>query len=384
MKFYSDNDSLIIYFEGKLSADNALIIEEELNNIISSNNPKKIIFDFKDLEYVSSAGLRVILKIKKKHDDIEITNVSLEIYDILQMTGFTEMMKVTRMLNEIDITGASIVGEGYFSTVYRINKDTIIKVFNRTSDPEQIERELTRAKQAFVLGIPTAISFDIVSVGEKLGVRFEMLDCKSLRDSLRDEPNRYNEYMDRYAKLLKKINTTICTSTDIPKMKQSYLDRLNFVKPYFDSKYWDKLFKMISDIKDVNTFVHGDCHVKNIMVEKDELLLIDMDTLSVGHPIFELAQLYASYIAFEEEEPGNNISFFGLKPEFVSKMFYDLMNDYFDSFDEDKLNKIRILCYLQMAWWNLINASDNLKWFNGAKKRLAVLLDKYDDLDIGI
>ena len=44
MKFYSDNDSLIIYFEGKLSADNALIIEEELNNIISSNNPKKNYF----------------------------------------------------------------------------------------------------------------------------------------------------------------------------------------------------------------------------------------------------------------------------------------------------------------------------------------------------
>ena len=82
-----------------------------------------------------------------------------------------------------------MIGNGFFSTVYRIDKDTIIKVFNRVSDPEQIERELKLAKQAFILGIPTAISFDIVRVDDKLGVRFEMLDCMSLRDAREKSSN---------------------------------------------------------------------------------------------------------------------------------------------------------------------------------------------------
>lgn len=384
MKFENNNGILTFHFEGMINSDNAQNVEKEVDDILSYNKSSKQILDFKDLEYVSSAGLRIILKLRKRFENLEIINVSLEIYDILQMTGFTEIVKVSRAINEVDISGATIVGEGYFSTVYRINKDTIIKVFNRTSDEDQIERELTRAKQAFVLGIPTAISFDIVKVGDKLGVRFEMLDCKSLRDCLRDDKEKYDEFIRRYASLIKKINTTICESKDVPSMNKAYLDKLNALKPHLDNKLYDKLYKMISSVKETSTFVHGDCHMKNIMVQGDELLLIDMDTLSVGHPIYELAQLYASHIAFEEEDPGNTIRFFGLDANFVRKIFDDVMNLYFDSFNEDILNKIRIVCYIHMAWWNLVNVSDDLRWFNGSLKKLTELLDKYDNLEIGI
>ena len=384
MEYKYDNNSLTIYFEGKFSADNALLIENEIEEIIGDKEINKLLLDFKELEYVSSAGLRVILKLKKRFPDMEIVNASLDVYDVLQMTGFTEMVKVSRALSFVDVSNASIVGEGYFSTVYRIDKDTIIKVFNKTSDPGQIERELTRAKQAFILGIPTAISFDIVSVGDKLGVRFEMLDCKSLRDCFRDEPENYCDLIKRYASLIKKINTTICESKDIPSINKSYLDKLDVLKPYFQKEEFDKLYRMITSIKETNNFVHGDCHMKNIMVQGDELLLIDMDTLSVGNPLFELAHLYASHIAFEEEDPGNSKRFFGLDSEIVRKIFYDVMNLYFDSFNDDILNKIRIVCYVFMTWWNLVNEKDDLRWFNGSKKRLLELLEKYDDLDIGL
>ena len=384
MKFENKNGILSLYFEGSINSDNASVVEKEIDEIVNHNKASKQVLDFKDLEYVSSAGLRIILKLRKRFENIEIINVSLEIYDILQMTGFSEIIKVSRAINEVDISNATIVGEGYFSTVYRIDKDTIIKVFNRTSDPDQIERELTRAKQAFVLGIPTAISFDIVSVGEKLGVRFEMLDCKSLRDCFRDDKEHYDELIRRYASLVKKINTTICESKDLPAMNDLYLDKLNTLKKYLDKDSYEKLYKMISSIKKTNSFVHGDCHMKNIMVQGDELLLIDMDTLSVGHPIYELAQLFASHVAFEEEDPGNTIRFFGLDAKFVRKIFDDVMNLYFDSYNEDILNKIRIVCYIHMAWWNLVNSSDDLRWFNGSMKKLLELIDKYNDLEIGI
>ena len=51
--------------------------------------------DCSDLEYISSAGLRVILRLRKQDSELKVTNVSSEVYEIFDMTGFTEMMEIT-------------------------------------------------------------------------------------------------------------------------------------------------------------------------------------------------------------------------------------------------------------------------------------------------
>ena len=276
------------------------------------------------------------------------------------------------------------MGDGYYSTVYRVDKDTIIKVFNRVSDPAQIERELTLAKEAFVLGIPTAISFDIVKVDDKLGVRFEMLDCKSLKQMVLDYPDRVQEFVDKYAALLKKMNTTECDSPIVPDMKKAYLVKLGKIEQFLPKDRYEKLVKMFNAIPERKTLIHGDCHFKNIMVQNDELLLIDMDTLSVGHPIFELAALYAPYCAFNEDEPGNSIKFFGIKDADAKALYDALLVHYFGKDDQVIRDKIRIVAYVHMIRWNRNNEPDNMTRLEGCKERLFALLDKYDDLDIGV
>ena len=298
------------------------------------------------------------------------------------MTGFTNIMDVKKALKRVYVSGAEVIGSGYFSTVYRIDKDTIIKVFNKTSDPNQIERELALAKQAFVLGIPTAISFDIVKVDDKLGVRFEMLDCKSLKDVFVNEPDKYDELVDKYVKLLKTINSTESTDPNIPQIKAGYLTRIEKFKDLLEEKDYNKLRSLIESLKDSNTFVHGDCHFKNIMVQGDDLLLIDMDTLSVGPAIFELALIRAPYVAFEEDDPGNVRRFLGLSEEMTKKLYIDIVERYYGSKDESIKEKIAILCYAHMMWWNRINEPENDKRFNGCKERLLKLINKYDDLNI--
>ena len=131
------------------------------------------------------------------------------------------------------------------------------------------------------------------------------------------------------------------------------------------------------------TFVHGDCHFKNIMVQGDDFLLIDMDTLSRGHPIFELAALRAPYVAFEEDDPGNNEKFLGVSAVFSMKLYNQIINKYFGSEEQSIKDKIALVCYIHMVWWTLVNQRDNEKRFNGCKKRLEILLRKCNDLDIG-
>ena len=383
MDFKLNGDTLTIYLEGEFNSYSAEPIENEIHKIIKANNFKKLVFDLEMLRYISSAGLRVFMKLKQQYD-ISITNASLEVYDIFQMTGFTSIMNIKKALRKIDLKHAEVIGDGFFSTVYRLDKDTIVKVFNRTSDPDQIERELRLAKEAFVSGIPTAISFDIVQIGDKLGVCFEMLDCMSLKTAVQTHLDRFQEYLNKYAALLKKINTTECLNPAIPDIKKFYYEKLEKIKPNLDDKHYLKAKQLLDSLEDRKTFVHGDCHFKNIMVQHDELLLIDMDTLSVGHPIFELAAIYAPYCAFNEDDPGNSERFFGIKEEDAKKLYDSLLNIYFGKDDSVVKEKIRLVAYIHMVWWNRVNEPSNNKRLEGCRNRLYELLDKYDDLDIGI
>ena len=381
MNFLKSRQNLIIFPEGKIDSSTAPNVEKDVFNIAEKEQFKKLILDFSNVSYISSAGLRVILKIKQTYDDLSVIETSLEVYDTFSMTGFTELMDIRKALRKVDISNAEVVGDGFFSTVYRLDKDTIVKVFNRTSDPHQIERELKLAKQAFILGIPTSISFDIVKAGVKLGVCFEMLDCSSLKGLLSKNPEKMPEYLDKYNQLLKKINTTVCTSPEIPHMKRIYQEKVETIKPYLDETHYNKLKKIVDNIEERQTFIHGDCHFKNIMVQNGELLLIDMDTLSVGHPIFELAQLYAPYVAFDEDDPGNCKRFFGIEGKDAQALYYALLRKYFGKEDQDIIGKIKLIAYLHMVWWNRVNEPNNNVRLEGCRSRLLSLLDKYDDVN---
>jgi len=383
MNYNQTNDTLTIFFAGELNSGNADEIQDECLKIIQSHTFNKLVLDFADLVYISSAGLRILLRLKQKYNNVTVEQVSLEVYDILQMTGFVNIINCYKKLKEVSIENAEIIGEGFFSTVYRINKDTIIKVFNRTSDEQQIERELKLAKTAFVLGIPTAISFDIVKVNDKLGVRFEMLDCMSLKNCFLKYENKYDELLNSYVKLLKKINTTECLDPTIPDFHEMYLKKIDLIKPYLSANNYDKLQKLFNNLVHKDTLVHGDCHFKNIMVQDDELLLIDMDTLSKGNPIFELAQLRAPYVAFEEDCSGNTEKFLGVTKEFAVKLFDDIVRLYYGTDDEKIKQKIALVCYVHMVWWTKVNQPENETRFNGCKQRLEKLLEIVDDINIG-
>ena len=384
MRYEIRREALVIYFEGEINSFNADNIEKEAREILEKEEFKALVLDFASVRYISSAGLRIVLKFKQQYKEVSIEECSLEVYDILSMTGFTNMLPVKKALKRLYVSGAKVIGEGFFSTVYRIDKDTIVKVFNRTSDPDQIERELAMSKQAFVLGIPTAISYDIVRVDDKLGVRFEMLDCMSLKNAFLEYPDKYDELVDKYVALLKKINTTDTNNNPVfPDMREFFFEKLSYIKHFVDHEHYEKMKALLSQIPTRSTFVHGDCHFKNIMVQGDEFLLIDMDTLSKGHPIFELALIRAPYVAFEADAPGNSEKFLGVTAEFAQKLYNDLVERYFGTNRQTIKDTLEIICSIHMLYWNVINTPDNEARMKGNKERLYALLDKYDELDLG-
>ena len=383
MRFENKNNVLRIFLEGEINSYNADNLSNEIDEITNKEKFEKLELDVSRVSYISSAGLRVVLKLKQKYKDVSVVEASLDIYDIFSMTGFASIMTVKKALRQIYTSGATIVGEGYYSTVYRLNDDTIVKVFNHVDSEEQIEKELALAKEAFMLGVPTAISYDIVKVGDKYGVCFEMLDCKSLRNVVAENKDKIKDYVQKYVDLLKKMNSIECHNPIVPPIKNEYLTKLEDVKDTFTSDQYDKIVKLINSIPDTNTIVHGDCHFKNILIQNDNFVLIDMETLSIGHPIFELASLFSAYVGFSEFNEEESMKFFGIPKEDCVNLYNALIKLYFGKEDPVIKDKIALLGYINIYRWYRRHSDDN-NTISNYKNRLLELLDKCDDLDVGI
>ena len=156
---------MVIELKGRIDSTNALDEEKRILRLIEENTEESISFDASGLNYISSAGLRVLMKAKKRTNNLQITDVSPEIYDIFETTGFTQLFNVRKKYREISVDGCEVIGKGFYGTVYRIDEDTVVKKYNSPEALSIIENEKKLAKLAFVAGIPTAISFDIVKIG---------------------------------------------------------------------------------------------------------------------------------------------------------------------------------------------------------------------------
>ena len=90
-----DGDKLNVALEGRLDTTTAPQLEGELK--ASLNGVKEVVMDFSKLEYISSAGLRVLLsaqKIMNKQGSMKLTHVNDTIQEIFEVTGFSDILTV--------------------------------------------------------------------------------------------------------------------------------------------------------------------------------------------------------------------------------------------------------------------------------------------------
>ena len=375
-----------LLFEGQIDSNNAPEVKKKIDGLLPKKGVQTLTIDAKDLQYITSAGLRIVLALWHAHPSLRIINVRPEVYDILEMTGFAEMMPIERILREVSVEGKPIVGEGFTAIVYRLSGDSIVKVFRGERSMKSIRAEIDAAKKAFIYGIPTAISFDVVKVGDRLGVVFEMLDCASLRDLILANPNRFGEYKKMYADLSYKITHTEASDSGLGECKEPLLQKLALLDGVMPKADYQKLIAMIKAIPDTGTLTHGDFHIKNILVQNGEPLLIDMDSVALGNPIFELEGIYLSGKAYNEAEPGNASEFFGVPQKVLDELYDALISTYFPGKTEAELDlirrKIELLSTAHLAYQTIHYHRDENGRLDKALARLHELLKDIDDLDL--
>ena len=381
-----DKDILYIALEGRIDASNAAQAEEKIFSIKNENPGKHTVVDADNLEYISSAGLRVILKLRKEEPKLAIINVAPDVYEVFDMTGFTDMVTVEKAYQRMSVEGCEFIAKGANGAVYRYDAETILKTYFAKDALPEIKQERENARRAFVLGINTAIPYGIVRVGDGYGTVTELLNATSVTKLIRNNPDDMSEAVKYYVDMLKSIHATEVEDGEVPDMKEIALDWARFVTAYIPEEQGRKLISLIEAVPKQNTLMHGDYHTNNIMVQNGEPLLIDMDTLCMGHPVFELGSMFNAFVGYSELDHQNMMDFFGYSFETAGKFWNMALKMYLGTEDEavcqSIAEKAMVIGYTRMLRRaaRRPNEADSPAKIARCKEMLALLLDKTDSL----
>ena len=95
MEFKRNAEETIITVVGRLDTTSAPALEKAINEDIG--DAKNLVLDLKGVQYISSAGLRVLLGAQKKMQKIgsmKVTNVCEAVMEVLEMTGFADILVI--------------------------------------------------------------------------------------------------------------------------------------------------------------------------------------------------------------------------------------------------------------------------------------------------
>lgn len=383
-----NDGTLVIYLSGHIDSNNAPMVETEVLKLLKANSGLPVVINAKKLAYISSAGLRVLLRVRKMNAMMKIIDASSEVFEILDMTGFTEMINVEKAYREVSIEGCEVIGQGANGTLYKIDKDNVVKVYNNPDALEDIQNEREMARTALILGIPTAISYDVVKVNGSYGSVFELLNARSFAEILIKEPEKIDWCVQEFTGMLNKIHSTVVPKGKLPDIKQTVYNWIEFMKDYLPEEAVSKLIRLVNEVPQDDHMIHGDYHIKNLELQGDEVLLIDMDTLATGHPIFELSSMYNAFIGYGELDHDNIKRFLGIDFETSVLFWRKVLSCYLGTDQKEILDEVeskaRVLGYVRMIRRSIRrNGLENelsRKEIEHWKEELLELLEKVDSL----
>ena len=155
------------------------------------------------------------------------------------------------------------------------------------------------------MGVPTAISYDVVRCGDCFGVVYEMLNAKTAAQIIDAQPDKIHEVCSKCAILLKSLHEILPgPEAGLPDRKRELLMNTDALAGLITDGEIRTMKDFINSIPDRKTFLHGDFNSKNIMLRDGEFQLIDIGDAAVGHPVFDVAGLMLAYIILPQNRGG--------------------------------------------------------------------------------
>lgn len=238
-------------------------------------------------------------------------------------------------MRKIDIDDYRQSGEGANGLSYYSLSDPLemVKLYNTGYPSQTIYDEYDVALKAFRMGVPSPDPGEIVTDGERIGIRFRRIEGKkSFSRLLADHPERTEELARTFAREAKALHSTECPEGFFPDAKQQFLHLLDEDKA-FTPEEKGRIADFIRNVPDCSTALHGDLHMGNVVYSSEpRFYFIDMGYFSHGYPLFDLGMTMNICLDAGEDFRQHDFHVTGERTRAFWKYFSD---EYF--FSEDRL-----------------------------------------------
>ena len=341
----SDNE-IEIAFSGYIDSDTANEFGDFVSKLHDENPHHKLILDFKKVKMITSACIRWLLTFEKRGYNFELANVSKEVFTVLKLTGVSALLDINTKTLSICTNGCKVLGKGYSSEVFRIDDEIIAKIYYNIDDIDTAIRERMIAKEAFVKGVPTEISFGLCESNGMPGLVYELVKADTLLSLLVEDENNIDKYIKEYVELVKKLQEFDNEGMyGIYDKKADYIEDANFIKQYIPQRCYEAIIKLKDEIPDSKQLLHGDPHPANVMLTDKGMIFIDLSDMGFGDEKFDLMFLYRTLKLFSLL-PNDS---YPLKREQSNKLWDAFIKEFYKDKDDDYVqNELRIIKLLAL------------------------------------
>jgi len=243
---------------------------------------------------------------------------------------------VAQDIEEFDLAGCTQLAKGMRSTTYKVDDETILKLFPPFIDADFVSAEREMARSAFVAGIPTAIPFKLVRCGSSYGALYELLDGTTLSEKISGAADDAEaaSWGERMADLLGEIHRHPVQIKELRDLKMEAIRRTKALGDTLPSDAAQSIIECFNVIPESGTMVHGQFDPAHIIMRDGQLMLVGMENAGYGHPLFDLVHTFSSCIFPNLHKPDDTVVTIGVSQHRAEVMWDALLRRYFGTDDE--------------------------------------------------
>lgn len=256
----------------------------------------------------------------------------------------------------LQLKPGKLIGQGRTAEIFEWGEDKILKLFR-----PGISKKLSEAEYKASLGINKKIIsspkvYDFIEIDSRSGIIYERINGTPMLKVMSSKPWKLSIEAHRLAQLHKSIQQKV--DFELPK----YTDRLKSSISEVDLLSNDlkqKLYNYIDTLPDDNILCHGDFHPDNILITKDNAIIIDWMTAAKGNPLADVAR--TSVMLKFGNVPGKSRIEKKFIDLFRKKLYLEYIKEYIN------ISKVNIN---QIKKWELpIAAARLIEWLPESEKK---------------
>lgn len=323
-------DTLRVRVDGRLDVTQVAAFD----GLGMGGDARHLVVDLRDCGYVSSAGIRVFLRLQRdtqaRSMTLAVVNVQPAVYDVFDLTGLPQLIDIRRKARDLPVDGLTFLSAGLAGECYRLDDETVVKLYNEGVSAAVAEQEQEYARAAFLAGVPTALSYGTVTCGTRSGVVYEMLNARPFSAVIREAPEDVVAHARTLAAVAHSFHSKVGDAAVFPHLKDRLRQQIDALRPDIDAADVALLQERLDLVPQADTLVHFDLHSSNLMIRDGEAIVIDMGDVSRGHWMFDLGPLSLIY---GHEDSGSSEYVTGVPNALGRRLYEHFLDAYFAGSD---------------------------------------------------